>query len=121
MAKSLFSVPIFFIVFRETIEAAIIVSTLLGLAHQIVYDDQSAKSTPTTSGIGTVVNEPESATEDDPRRRLARKLKIQVRWLFFAIFSRNFILLQIFVGSTAGFVVALAIGAAYVVYGDCFN
>ena len=32
---ALFSVPIFFIVFRETLEAAIIVSVLLGLVEQI--------------------------------------------------------------------------------------
>ena len=32
---SLFSVPIFFIVFRETLQAAIIVSVLLGLVEQI--------------------------------------------------------------------------------------
>lgn len=32
----MFSVPIFFIVFRETLEAAIIVSVLLGLVEQIV-------------------------------------------------------------------------------------
>ena len=38
MGKNLFSVPIFFIVFRETLEAAIIVSVLLGLAEQIVHE-----------------------------------------------------------------------------------
>ncbi|KAL5482857.1 FTR1_1 [Sanghuangporus weigelae] len=35
MAGSLFSIPIFFIVFRETLEAVIIVSVLLGLVEQI--------------------------------------------------------------------------------------
>ena len=35
MAGSLFSVPIFFIVFRETLEAVIIISVLLGLVEQI--------------------------------------------------------------------------------------
>ena len=39
MARDLFSVPIFFIVFRETLEAAIIISVLLGLVEQIVHDD----------------------------------------------------------------------------------
>ncbi|THH08992.1 hypothetical protein EW146_g8813 [Bondarzewia mesenterica] len=39
MGKSLFSVPIFFIVWRETLEAAIIISVLLGLVEQIVKDD----------------------------------------------------------------------------------
>ena len=39
MGKNVFSVPIFFIVFRETLEAAIIVSVLLGLVEQIVHED----------------------------------------------------------------------------------
>ncbi|KAF8588812.1 Ftr1 protein [Ramaria rubella] len=36
MGRNLFSIPIFFIVFRETLEASIIVSVLLGLVEQIV-------------------------------------------------------------------------------------
>lgn len=43
MGKNVFSIPIFFIVFRETLEAAIIVSTLLGLVEQIVRPDAEAK------------------------------------------------------------------------------
>ena len=42
---TVFSVPIFFIVFRETLEAAIIVSVLLGLVEQIVRG-KDAKGTP---------------------------------------------------------------------------
>ena len=42
MARNVFSVPIFFIVFRETLEAAIIISVLLGLVEQIVHDDPGA-------------------------------------------------------------------------------
>lgn len=72
---NLFSVPIFFIVFRETVEAAIIVSVLLGLAKQIVDEGQSP--------VGSVNTETESnvlSPEDDAlqRRRLLRKMKIQV-------------------------------------------
>jgi high-affinity iron transporter len=37
MAPNVFSIPIFFIVFRETLEASIIVSVLLGLVEQIVH------------------------------------------------------------------------------------
>ena len=44
MARNLFSVPIFFIVFRETIEAAIIVSVLLGLVEQIVRESKDSSS-----------------------------------------------------------------------------
>ncbi|KAI5116372.1 hypothetical protein M0805_008685 [Coniferiporia weirii] len=46
MGRSLFSVPIFFIVFRETLEAVIIVSVLLGLVEQIARPavaDQEAR------------------------------------------------------------------------------
>lgn len=39
MPRNVFSVPIFFIVFRETLEAAIIISVLLGLVEQIVHED----------------------------------------------------------------------------------
>ncbi|KNZ81593.1 Plasma membrane iron permease [Termitomyces sp. J132] len=55
MAKNLFSVTIFFIVFRETLEAAIIVSVLLGLVEQIVHEDDRTH-----------------------RRLLIRKLRIQI-------------------------------------------
>ncbi len=101
MAKDLFSVPIFFIVFRETLEAAIIVSVLLGLVEQIVYhvpasergtppsdDDSSRKSGHGSDG------QPQQEVlthEEDPqvaRRRLIRKLRIQVNcFIIFATFS----------------------------------
>ncbi|KDR68424.1 hypothetical protein GALMADRAFT_257144 [Galerina marginata CBS 339.88] len=105
MTKNLFSVPIFFIVFRETLEAAIIVSVLLGLAEQIVHDDHSKLSTTTQQ---TLVPDDEKAstgsvdgntTLDDSvhRRRLIRKLRM-----------------QIFLGAGLGLFVALAIGAAFI-------
>lgn len=78
MAKNLFSVPIFFIVFRETLEAAIIVSVLLGLAEQIVSRDPNFL--PETPPLA-----PEDAEDTEPpvddavqRRRLLRKMRIQV-------------------------------------------
>ena len=91
MARNLFSVPIFFIIFRETLEAAIIVSVLLGLAEQIVHED--AKTLSQTSALtqdsskeqGVAVVPAETSTvptlEDDSvaRRRLNRKLRMQVR------------------------------------------
>ncbi|KAG6816328.1 hypothetical protein H0H87_006927 [Tephrocybe sp. NHM501043] len=107
MAKNLFSVPIFFIVFRETLEAAIIISVLLGLVEQIVYGepDISPTVTQTTSVEGQSKDEhgPSSIALSDPeddlahRRLLVRKLRI-----------------QIFAGSALGLLLALAIGAAYV-------
>ncbi|KAJ7578601.1 iron permease FTR1 [Mycena floridula] len=103
MGKNVFSVPIFFIVFRETLEASIIVSVLLGLAEQIVHDD-SGRIAPASN-----VEDNDSASkrgsdatpdaEDDAvkRRRLIRKLRI-----------------QIFLGSAIGLFIALAIGAAFI-------
>lgn len=93
MTKNLFSVPIFFIVFRETLEAAIIVSVLLGLAEQIVDEDPSriaGVAPPSSSDIesdtkgGTSSDHAGSSSpapfEDEKvqARRLVRKLRIQV-------------------------------------------
>ncbi|KAF9003374.1 iron permease FTR1 [Cyathus striatus] len=117
MGKNLFSVPIFFIVFRETLEAAIIVSVLLGLVDQIVHEDKSSRATTLTP---TVVEDAESNKDsnkeaspsevgssgspiDDPiddeahRKRLVRRL----RW-------------QIFAGTGIGLLLAIAIGAAFI-------
>jgi high-affinity iron transporter len=83
MTKNLFSVPIFFIVFRETIEAAIIVATLLGLAKQIAYDTQTVAYNSTSLSDDTSKDFPDGASTIPPAEesqavgRLARKLKIQ--------------------------------------------
>ncbi|KAK0235438.1 iron permease FTR1 [Armillaria nabsnona] len=95
MTKNLFSVPIFFIVFRETLEAAIIISVLLGLAEQIVHDDRRPV-------VAAEANSEEKASENDSdsvvkRRRLIRKLRI-----------------QIFLGAGTGLFIAFAIGAAFI-------
>lgn len=88
MGKNLFSVPIFFIVFRETLEAAIIVSVLLGLAEQIVHEDPASPTTTTlrtelsekTGNEGSSANEASADQVDEQvqRRRLIRKLRFQV-------------------------------------------
>ncbi|KAM6492601.1 iron permease FTR1 [Amanita muscaria] len=99
MTVQLFSVPIFFIVFRETVEAAIIIATLLGLANQIAYDVHNASQT-TLSGVTGVEKEESHSTEVDERsaqRRLARKLKN-----------------RILIGVAAGIFVAFSIGAAFI-------
>ncbi|KAH9478003.1 High affinity iron permease ftrA [Psilocybe cubensis] len=89
MARNLFSVPIFFIVFRETLEAAIIVSVLLGLAEQIVHDDNSddsrapAATTPSTpseedkQSASEISDSSPAGNDAVQRRRLVRKLRIQ--------------------------------------------
>ncbi|KAJ7154728.1 iron permease FTR1 [Mycena filopes] len=107
MGKNLFSVPIFFIVFRETLEAAIIVSVLLGLAEQIVHEDPArfgqrgaiAGSRNSNDNSSDSKDEVVSDPEDDPahRRKLIRKLRI-----------------QIFAGAGLGLFLALAIGAAFI-------
>ncbi|KII91246.1 hypothetical protein PLICRDRAFT_105468 [Plicaturopsis crispa FD-325 SS-3] len=107
MAKNLFSVPIFFIVFRETLEAAIIVSVLLGLVEQIVHED------PNRLAPGLITQDSERLDAVEPaalegsadavidtlpaRKKLIRKLRI-----------------QIFAGSAIGLLIALAIGAAFI-------
>lgn len=129
MAPNLFSIPIFFIVFREALEASIIVSVLLGLVEQIVLknglnsppeivqdhheapppieekpvesssnrnnDNTPGESTPQDSDSATVPQGPEDNAVID--RRLVRKL----RW-------------QIFLGGLSGFLIAVAIGAAFI-------
>lgn len=42
-AADYFSIPIFFIIFRETTEAAIIVSVLLSFLRQVLSDDQAMR------------------------------------------------------------------------------
>jgi high-affinity iron transporter len=74
MSSNVFSVAIFLLVFRETLEASVIVSVLLSLVKQIVYDETS----PLHSTIGenqTAEDEPDDATR---KRRLLRKLRLQV-------------------------------------------
>ncbi|KDE05991.1 high-affinity iron transporter [Microbotryum lychnidis-dioicae p1A1 Lamole] len=61
---NVFSVPIFFIVFREVIEAAIIISVLLGLVESLVDKP---------------VNEGDSLDRDEAvKKRLVRRMRIQI-------------------------------------------
>ena len=144
MAGNLFSIPIFFIVFREALEASIIISVLLGLVEQIVLKGNVYSPNPVTShhsvgiqqdtpvsdndtptpveekpvGSGSIraghdnestpgnTTPQDSTPEESPQgaedtatidKRLVRKL----RW-------------QIFLGAGAGFLIAVAIGAAFI-------
>ncbi|KAL0958080.1 hypothetical protein HGRIS_000256 [Hohenbuehelia grisea] len=108
MAKNLFSVPIFFIVFRETLEAAIIVSVLLGLVEQIAHEDKPVASATTTEADRSDASTNSKNGSDSPpalssedneaaKRRFIRKLR-----------------LQIFLGAGLGLLIALAIGAAFI-------
>lgn len=65
MTKNLFSVPIFFIVFRETLEASIIISVLLGLVEQIARPaTESRLSAPTETSTLYKDDKQGSQTED---------------------------------------------------------
>lgn len=70
----LFSPTIFFVVFRESLEAALVVSVLLSLVEQIVHKDPGALSNTSTA---TATLDPESKpTTVSPR--VLRKLRLQV-------------------------------------------
>ncbi|KAI0702859.1 Ftr1 protein [Cytidiella melzeri] len=98
MGKSVFSVPIFFIVFRETLEAAIIVSVLLGLVEQIASEDNFSEKREAGSDQNSRELTQESDAESAARKkRFIRRMRI-----------------QIFAGSSLGFFIALAIGAAFI-------
>ncbi|TFK41496.1 Ftr1 protein [Crucibulum laeve] len=109
MAKNLFSVPIFFIVFRETLEAAIIVSVLLGLSKQIAEADpgivpvgpqsDTNDSRDDASKVESDVAATTASSEDGPvqRQRLIRKL----RWLILG-------------GAGVGLLAAITIGAIFI-------
>jgi len=99
MGKGLFSVPIFFIVFRETLEAAIIISVLLGLVEQIVQENPTATQIAAGDSENASLSSPVAEDPEDRtirNRRLIRKLRI-----------------QIFLGAGLGFLIALSIGAAF--------
>ena len=89
MTHNLFSVPIFFIVFRETLEAAIIIASLLGLVEQIVYSHfhtlgsqipTSEEEDKKESGDITVRESRREVSDDEDdlrKRRLLRKMRFQ--------------------------------------------
>ncbi|KAM0755041.1 iron permease FTR1 [Meredithblackwellia eburnea MCA 4105] len=90
MSNNVFSVPIFFITFRETIEAAIIISVLLGLVEALVDRGSSPN--------GTLVQGQELSGEDAARRKhLVKRMRI-----------------QIWAGAAVGLFIALCIGAAFI-------
>ncbi|KAG2340961.1 Ftr1 protein [Suillus weaverae] len=105
-AQDLFSISIFFIVFRETLEAAVIVSVLLGLVEQIVHGDIDHFPTLTEHSQPVSAHKDDSETttmheegESDAtlKRRLVRKLRVHV-----------------FAGAGIGLFVSFALGAAFI-------
>jgi high-affinity iron transporter len=103
-AQNLFSVSIFFIVFRESLEAVIIVSVLLGLVEQIVHGDTDQFSTlqitehyRPVNNNGEITTAGEGESDVALKRRMARKLRMQV-----------------FAGAGIGLLVSFALGAAFI-------
>ncbi|KAG1729694.1 Ftr1 protein [Suillus lakei] len=104
-AQNLFSISIFFIVFRETLEGAVIVSVLLGLVEQIVHRDIDQFQTLTEHSRPVSAHHNDSETtiqgegESDAtlKRRLVRKLRVQV-----------------LAGASIGLFIAFALGAAFI-------
>ncbi|KAG8938862.1 high-affinity iron permease [Tulasnella sp. 424] len=105
---AVFSVPIFFIVFREALEASIIISVLLALVEQIVQQPGSGNTTAvarerTTDSEekkreGSHTSESEDLALGSPAETHALVKKMRV---------------LVFAGSITGLFVALAIGAAF--------
>ncbi|CAE7080306.1 unnamed protein product [Rhizoctonia solani] len=125
MAKNVFSVPIFFILFRESLEASIIIAVLLSLVEQIVLKSdvghpslssqaqregsnpslghartrESKTEVPDESNMQPQAQDHEAEAQPLPeiKRRLIRKMRVQV-----------------LTGAAVGLVIALAIGAAFI-------
>ncbi|GAA5976211.1 hypothetical protein JCM10908_005418 [Rhodotorula pacifica] len=83
---NVFSVPIFIITLRETIEAAIIVSVLLGLVESLVHDKAASSEIDAVEQLG-----------DDEKKKIIRRMRM-----------------QIWAGAIIGLFIALCIGAAFI-------
>ncbi|GFZ45102.1 Plasma membrane iron permease [Saitozyma sp. JCM 24511] len=136
MAQDLFDVPIFFIVFRETVEAAIIVSVLLSFVEQLMLTGRLSSSRVPSKHAGetnTLLEDsrgPDSHAEasaspsasDSAQQDSSRGLGLgrevestnddetskRVRKLV------RRMRIQIWAGTISGFIIALSIGAAFI-------
>jgi len=106
MTVNVFSVPIFFIILRETIEAGIVISILLTFVGQLTRDRIEALGGTTHTAEHTLTDEKDDPTAHIPQlthdtaltnNQLLRKLR-----------------LQIWAGAISGFIIALAIGGAFI-------
>lgn len=102
MGSDYFSVPIFFIVFRETVEAGIIISVLLSFVEQLMTTGKAVGTDSTSSQLDSHhVLENDQSSGENSKVEQTRKLVRRMRW-------------QIWAGTIAGFIIALAIGAAFI-------
>ncbi|WVQ98338.1 hypothetical protein IAU59_005461 [Kwoniella sp. CBS 9459] len=97
MGHNYFDVPIFFIVFRETIEAGIIISVLLSFVEQLMLTGKLASEDNSTTSVDNPAAANGSPEDLEKRRKLIRRMRI-----------------QIWAGTISGFLLALAIGAAFI-------
>ncbi|GAA5945372.1 uncharacterized protein JCM15063_002325 [Sporobolomyces koalae] len=84
---NVFSVPIFIITLRETIEAAIIVSVLLGLVESLVTEKSAA----------AVADDAVGKLDENEKKRIIKRM----RWMIWG-------------GALTGLFIALCIGAAFI-------
>ncbi|KAG9030880.1 high-affinity iron permease [Tulasnella sp. JGI-2019a] len=112
-----FSVPIFFIVFRESLEASIIVSVLLALVEQIVHTPASGATTVQTQHEKSE-KQPEKVDGDGHQSSDGIGSEPAAELRQSSIDHDNKLLVkrmrkQVFLGAGTGFAIALAIGAAF--------
>lgn len=93
MAKNVFYVPIFFIVFREMIEAAIIISVLLSFVEQLMSTGRLSHA----ETVDEAVNPADDGAHNARVHRILKRMRI-----------------QIWAGTLTGFFISLAIGAAFI-------
>ncbi|EJU01305.1 Ftr1 protein [Dacryopinax primogenitus] len=110
-AQDVFSVPIFLIILRESIEAGIIVSILLSFVKQLILGKQKESlpvsqptTTQTTEGNAAAVATTEGSTPQEPVEEMGMSEKQLYRKLVW----------QIWLGTIIGFTIALCIGAAFI-------
>ncbi|BEI80659.1 hypothetical protein CcaverHIS002_0111880 [Cutaneotrichosporon cavernicola] len=92
MANNVFDVPIFFIVFREMIEASIIISVLLSFVEQLMQSGRLSPNERVDQAVGP---------DDGPHNEKVKRILKRMRY-------------QIWAGTFAGFFIALSIGAAFI-------
>ncbi|KAI9454355.1 iron permease FTR1 [Russula earlei] len=117
MAGTLFSIPIFFIVFRESLEAAMIVAILLGLVEQIVHlgphnvERQSTSHEENSKKDGIEISSRERFSDENVVQQQNRSLIRKMRFQGCSSLNATHC---IFLGSLVGFIIAAAIGATFV-------
>ncbi|KIJ14568.1 hypothetical protein PAXINDRAFT_169718 [Paxillus involutus ATCC 200175] len=112
MAQDLFSVTIFFVVFRETLEAAIIVSVLLSLVEQIVQEQPDLAPTEQTLTIPTPPNNSDPAIEQSAANEHSTARDMEKLTLGPQIIRK--LRLQVLLGAFVGLFIAVTLGAAFI-------